>query len=121
MMITEISASREWAEANREVVEGYLRAVTRAVEYARDPATLDDAVERISRLTDTSPEAVRKGLDVYLLGPSAEDRYFPRDFNHDDEAFENTIEAYIELGTLEEPISEEEYMDYSYVEAALSQ
>lgn len=120
-IITEIAASQEWAEANPEVAEGYLRAVTRAVEYARDPENLDDVVERISRLSDTSPEAVQKGLEVYLTDPTAENAYFPSDFNHGDDAFENTVDAYVDLGIIEEPISEDDYMDYSYVEAALSQ
>lgn len=118
LMTTDIETSKTWAEENPEVVTGYLRAIMRAVDFVRDPANEDKAVQEIQKLTDYSPEAIRKGLKVYFSEPKIKNAYFPNDYRHDDEVFKATVDAYVDLGLMNKPITEQEYMDYSYLEAA---
>lgn len=121
LMTTDIEASKAWAEENPDVVAGYLRAVIRAIRYAKDPANEKDAAARIARLSGTSPKAAAKALRVYFHDPAVKDAYFPKDFRHAPDVFDATVQAYVDLGLLEKPIAQDEYMDYRYLDRALSE
>jgi len=117
IMTTDIEASQEWAKKHPDAAAGYLRAVIRAIEWAKDPANQDQAVEKIAKLSDNTPESVLAGLKTYLYDP-ASDGYLPEDLHHDPKVFDDTVEAYVDLGLMTKPISEDDYMDYSYLEKA---
>lgn len=119
LMTTDVEASRKWAEGNPDAVAAYLRAIIRAVDFVRDPANEDDAVELISTLSDNPPEAVRAGLRAYFYDPIVEGAYFPDGYRHAPGVFDATVEAYVDLGLMDEAISEDDYMDYSYLDQAL--
>lgn len=120
LMTTDIEASKTWAEQNPDVAAGYLRAITRAVQYVRDPSNKSDSVARIARLSRNSPDAVAKALEVYFHQPVVDNAYFPRNFRHAPEVFDATVQAYVDLGLLDERVSQDEYMDYRYLDQALS-
>lgn len=118
LMATDIEASKSWAAENPEVAAGYLRAMIRTTEWVKDEANQDEAVDKIAELSDNPPEAVLAGLETYFYDPAAENAYFPEDYRHDPDVFADTVEAYVDLGLMTEAISEDEYMDYSYLEKA---
>ena len=118
IMATDIEASSEWAEDNPDAAASYLRAIIRAIDWAKDPANQDEAAEKIAKLSDTTPEAALAGLKTYLYKPAVDNAYFPDGLRHDPEVFKDTVQAYIDLGLMSEPISEDDYMDYSYLEQA---
>ncbi|MDL5159675.1 ABC transporter substrate-binding protein [Actinomycetospora termitidis] len=118
LMTTDIEASRTWAQANPDVAAGYLRAIKRAVDFVRNPANADQATAMIAKLSDTTPEAVRAGLEKYFYNPAIQNAYFPADLRHAPGVFDATVRAYTELGLMSKPITEGEYMDYSYLEKA---
>jgi ABC-type nitrate/sulfonate/bicarbonate transport system substrate-binding protein len=118
LMVTDIEASKEWAEKNPDAVSAYLRAILRVFEYARDPKNTDDLVDMIADLNGLSPDAVREGLNQYLFNPVATDAYFPEGLHHGDGVFDKTVDAYRTLGTITTDISEDDYVDYSYLDKA---
>ncbi|WP_182358474.1 ABC transporter substrate-binding protein [Tomitella gaofuii] len=118
LMTTDIEASGKWAKANPEAVTKYLRAIIKAVEFVKDPANEDKAVTEIGKLVDDPPEAIKAGLEKYFYAPAIPNAYFPDDFHHDPGVFTATVDAYLELGLMDKPITEEQYMDYSYLDAA---
>ncbi|QIK74728.1 ABC transporter substrate-binding protein [Nocardioides piscis] len=118
IMTTDIEASRSWAEDNPEVASGYLRAMIRTTEWVKDETNREEAVRIISELSENPPEAVLAGLETYFYDPVVEDAYFPENYRHDPAVFDDTVAAYMDLGILSEPVSEEDYMDYSYLEQA---
>lgn len=119
LMATDIEASRQWAEANPDVAAGYLRAIIRSVEFVRDPANTDRAVELIARLSENEPDAVRAGLKAYFAEPAIANAYFPDGLRHDPAVFDATVQAYQDLGLMTKPISHDDYMDYSYLDKAM--
>jgi NitT/TauT family transport system substrate-binding protein len=119
LAVTDIEASKEWAEANPDVVSAYLRAILRVFEYARDPKNTDQLVDMITDLDGLSPEAVREGLNQYIYNPIAKGAYFPENLHHGPGVFDQTVDAYRTLGTVTTDMAEDDYMDYSYLDKAL--
>lgn len=119
IIASDIEASGSWAKANPEVVTRYLRAIIRTVEYVRDPANEAELAPMISKLTGASEEAASAMLDAYFYNPPVEGVYFPADFHHPEGVFDATVKAYRTLGFIDKAISEDDYMDYSFVDAAL--
>lgn len=119
LMTTDIEASRSWAEANPDVAAGYLRAIRRTVEFVRAPANSARTIELIAKLSETTPEAARAGLEKYFQRPAVDNAYFPADMRHGPGVFDETVRAYQGLDLLTKPMTEDEYMDYSYLEKAM--
>lgn len=116
MATTEIAADSRWAEANSDEAVGYLTAIRRTVDYLKDPDNNEEIVPVIAEMTGHDPEAVERGLEVYFQNPPADGVYYPEDFHHAPGAFDATVNAYVDMRLLTEPVAENEYMDYSYAD-----
>lgn len=119
LIATDVEASGEWARQNPDVVERYLKAIIRTVDYLKNPDNKSAAVDKIAGLTKDSPEAIADGLDAYMYDPAAENAYFPDDYHHGEGVFDATVDDYMSVGLLDKKVSESDYMDYSYVDKAL--
>lgn len=118
MMTTDIEASRSWVEAHPDETVAYLRAIKRAMDFAKDSANSQTVAEIISSISEEPIEHILQGLDKYYVNPPS-DAFFPEDFRHLPGAFDATVKAYKELGLFSGEITEDEYMDYSYADEAL--
>jgi NitT/TauT family transport system substrate-binding protein len=118
MVTSEIVASKAWAQKNPEQVQAYLRAIRKSLDYVKDPKNAEDVAKIVSKLNKEPTESILKALDIYYLNP-AQVGYFPDDFRHMEGAFDATVKAYQELGLMRKTITEAEYMDYSFADAAL--
>lgn len=119
LMVTDIEASRSWAEANPEVVSGYLRAMTRAVKYVKDPANEKAVIDQMTKWTKDPASSFKKTLETYFYNQPIENAWWPDDLRHAPGVFDATVDAYMDLGLIKERITEDEYMDYSYLDRAL--
>lgn len=116
MATTEITADSRWAEANPDEAVGYLTAIRRTVDYLKDPQNNEEIIPVIAQMTGHDPVAVERGLEVYFQDPPAEGVYYPDNFRHAPGAFDATVQAYVDMKLLTEPVAEDEYMDYSYAD-----
>lgn len=61
-----VAARRSWAEANRDEVVRFVRALAAAFRFIRDPANRDDVAKSIVELTGSSDEIARETLKLYF-------------------------------------------------------
>lgn len=119
IIVAEILVTEEWAEQNRDILVRYLRAHHRTAEYLKDESNREDAIERVSRLTDVDPTCVAATLDLYTDPNNA---YLLEGFRTPEGAFENGMQAYAEFGALESPdaVDKDDYIRYEYIDEALA-
>jgi ABC-type nitrate/sulfonate/bicarbonate transport system substrate-binding protein len=61
-----IAARRAWAQANKDAVVRFLRAVGAAFRFIRDPANRGEVTKAIVELTGSSDEIARQTLALYF-------------------------------------------------------
>ncbi len=119
----------DWSQLKGKTIAlGSLSDITRVVfdqlaaaDWVRDPANREDAVARVSRLMEEpDTDAVRQMLEFYFPPDGSATSYLPAGFRHEPQTFTRTVQEYQELGQLTSPVSEADYMDYSYAEKAVA-
>jgi ABC-type nitrate/sulfonate/bicarbonate transport system substrate-binding protein len=111
-LLSSFSVRRSWAEAHREQVVRFLKAVLRARKWLE--ANKQDAVEFLAKELDIKPKLAKKGLDYYLTH-----RAWEPDLSIDMEGLKTVAEIYAEQAGLKGPVSDpEKYVDLSYLEQA---
>jgi len=119
-LATDIQAAGPWARHHPGTVTRYLRAILRTVEYVKNPAHRQDVIRRTAKITKAPPTAVAKMTDFYFHSPATAGLYQPSGLRHSPQAFANTVAAYRDIGVLRRPITENDYMDYSYLKKAVA-
>jgi ABC-type nitrate/sulfonate/bicarbonate transport system substrate-binding protein len=119
IVATEIVASKAWTTKHPEQAEAYMKAMIQALNFIKDKSNSQAVAELVSELNKEPVDSVLKALDTYFLNPPHTTGYYPSNFHHLEGAFDSTVDAYRELGLLKNDISEGEYMNYSFVDAAL--
>lgn len=120
VIATELVGSRSWVEKHPDETAGFLRAIKRAVDYIKDPSNEDDVTERTAKLIGATSESIRETLRYYFYEPVEPNVYYPDDLRHQPDVFEATVNAYLDAGMAEKSVEEDDYVDYSYLDAALN-
>jgi ABC-type nitrate/sulfonate/bicarbonate transport system substrate-binding protein len=104
---------RGWAEKNRPVVVGFLRAVVRAKKWLEQDRKA--AVEFLSKEFQLTPALAEKGLDYYLTTQA----WHP-ELEIEMDGLKVVIDIYAEQNNMKGAIpSPEKYVDASYLRQAL--
>lgn len=118
LIVNDVVVKRSWAEANRDCVSHFLRALLRAATWSKDSANRDELIDKTARLQKEDPEYITKMIDIYFFDPVASAPLYPAGFKSRPGLVEETVELYLEVGIIQKPITEAEYRDYSYLDAA---
>ena len=111
-LLSSFSVRREWAQAHREEVVRFLRALLKARKWLDD--NKQEAAEFLAKELDMKPALARKGLEYYL-----EHRAWEPDLNIDMDGLKTVVEIYAEQADMKGSIpSPEKYVDLSYLQQA---
>jgi ABC-type nitrate/sulfonate/bicarbonate transport system substrate-binding protein len=106
-----------WANANRNAVVGFLRAVHQGVDWLYDPKNRDEAVNILVKHTGARPDDSVKSYDLFMVELKA----FRRDGAIPPESFRRVLDAVAELGDLPKPPPPaSKFLDDSFLKAALA-
>jgi NitT/TauT family transport system substrate-binding protein len=113
-LLSTFSVRREWAEAHREEVVRFLRALLKARKWLDE--NKQEAAEFLAKDLDMKPALARKGLDYYL-----DARAWDPNLRIDLEGLKTVIEVYAEQAEMKGELpNPEKYVDASYLESALA-
>jgi ABC-type nitrate/sulfonate/bicarbonate transport system substrate-binding protein len=113
-LLSTFSVRREWAEAHREQVVRFLRALLKARKWLSE--NNQEAAEFLAKELDMKPALARKGLDYYL-----DHRAWDPNLRIDIDGLKTVIEVYAEQAELKGQLpGPEKYVDSSYLESALA-
>ena len=111
-LLSSFSVQREWAEAHREEVVRFLKAVLQARKWLEDNQKA--GAEFLAKDLDMKPKLAERGLDYYLTN-----RAWEPDLSIDMDGLRTVIEIYAEQANLPGPTpSPEKYVDLSYLHQA---
>lgn len=112
-LLSAYTVKRGWAEKNRPVVVGFLRAVVRAKKWLEQDRKA--AVEFLSKEFQLTPALAEKGLDYYLTTQA----WHP-ELEIEMDGLKVVIDIYAEQNNMKGAIpSPEKYVDASYLRQAL--
>lgn len=113
---TVTAARRSWAEANKNAVPRYLRALDEAFRIIRDPAKRDVVVRAITDTSGASPEVARQILALFF---EPERGVMPKRGEISLTALSQVIAFMGETGALKQPLPPaERFADPQYLKAA---
>ena len=113
-LLSTFSVRREWAEAHREEVVRFLRALLKARAWLDE--NKQEAAEFLAKDLDMKPALARKGLDYYL-----EHRAWDPNLRIDLDGLKTVIEVYAEQAEMKGALpNPEKYVDASYLESAVA-
>ena len=111
-LLSSFSVRRGWAEAHRDEVVHFLKAVLQARKWLDD--NREAATEFLAKELQIKPQLARKGLDYYL-----ENRAWEPDLSIDREGLKTVIDIYAEQVNLPGGApNPEKYLDMSYLHDA---
>jgi ABC-type nitrate/sulfonate/bicarbonate transport system substrate-binding protein len=111
-LLSSFSVRRAWAEAHRNEVVHFLKAVLQARKWLED--NREAGAEFLAQELDIKPELARKGLDYYL-----ENRAWEPDLSIDMEGLKTVIDIYAEQAKLAGGApNPQKYLDMSYLHQA---
>ena len=111
-LLSSFSVRRGWAEAHRDEVVHFLKAVLQARKWLDD--NREAATEFLAKELQIKPKLARKGLDYYL-----ENRAWEPDLSIDREGLKTVIDIYAEQVNLPGGApNPEKYLDMSYLHQA---
>ena len=106
-----------WANANRNAVVSFLRAVHQGIDWLYDPKNKPEAVDILIKHTGAKPDDSAKSYDLFMV----ELRAFRRDGTIPPESFKRMLDAVAELGDLPKPPPPaSKFLDDSFLKAALA-
>jgi ABC-type nitrate/sulfonate/bicarbonate transport system substrate-binding protein len=116
LLYTVTAVRRSWAQAHRDTVVRYVRALGAAFRFIRDPGKRDRVIALIVDFTGASPAAARQTLEYYF---EPERRVLPQVGELDLAGLGRVIALMGEAGTLKAPLpAAERFVDAQYFSAA---
>jgi ABC-type nitrate/sulfonate/bicarbonate transport system substrate-binding protein len=110
-----IAMRRSWAEKNRPIAVGFMRAMVKSLRWLHD--NRDAAVDFLSKEMQLKPVHARKGWEFYT-----ENRFWPVNGEVTAEGLKYNIRSYAEQTGAKGPLPEPaKYVDHSYLEEALKE
>jgi ABC-type nitrate/sulfonate/bicarbonate transport system substrate-binding protein len=115
-LYTVTAARRSWAEANKEAVIRYLRALRAAFKFIRDPANRDAVIEIVA---DTNGISKTTATDVLALFFEPERGVLPLEGEINMAGLAQVIAMMAETGAISPPLpAPEKFVDRQYLQAA---
>jgi ABC-type nitrate/sulfonate/bicarbonate transport system substrate-binding protein len=109
-------ARRSWAEAHKDAVVRYVRALAAAFKFIRDPAKREDVVRTIIDTTGASEDSARQTLALYF---EPERGVLPQAGEIDLKGLAQVIAFMGEAGTIKSPLPlPERFVDLQYLRDA---
>jgi ABC-type nitrate/sulfonate/bicarbonate transport system substrate-binding protein len=119
LLYTVTAVRRSWADAHKDAVTRYVRALAAAFGFIRDPANRDRVVKTIVESTGASALIAGQTLDLFF---SPERGVLPRRGEIELKGLDEVIALMGEAGNLKAPLpSAERFVDAQYLHAAGAQ
>ncbi len=116
---TVTAVRRSWADAHKDAVTRYVRALATAFGFIRDPTNRDSMIRTIVETTGVSETIAGQTLDLFF---QPERGVLPRHAEIDRKGLNQVIALMGEAGNLEPPLpSADRFMDTQYLRAAGAQ
>lgn len=116
LLYTVTAVRRSWAQANKEAMVRYVRALAAAFRYIRDPANRDRVARTIMQNTNCSEAIARRTLALFF---EPERGVLPRQAEIDPRDLGQVIAMMAEAGTVKPPLpSPEQFVDLQYLRLA---
>jgi ABC-type nitrate/sulfonate/bicarbonate transport system substrate-binding protein len=114
-----VAARRAWAQANRDAIVRFVRALAAAFNFIRDPANREVVAKAIVELTGSSDAIARQTLALYF---EPDRGVMPRRAEIDLKGLAQVIAFMGEGGTIKPPLPEpERFVDLQYLHLAGAQ
>jgi ABC-type nitrate/sulfonate/bicarbonate transport system substrate-binding protein len=115
-LYTVTAVRRSWAEAHKDAIVRYVRALTAAFKFIRDPAKRNTVVKTIVETAGSSEEIARQTLALYF---EPERKVLPKQGEINLEGLTQVIAFMGEAGTIKAPLPPaERFVDLQYLHAA---
>ena len=115
-LYTVTAARRSWAQANKDTVTRYVRALGAAFRVIRDPKKRDAVVKVIVDTTGVSPAIAERTLALYF---EPERKVLPRQGEIDMAGMAQVLAFMAEAGLLKAPLpAPERFVDLQYLQSA---
>ncbi len=115
-LYTVTAARRSWAEAHKEAMVRYVRALASAFKFIRDPANRKAVVKTIVATTDSSAAVAEQTLKLFF---EPERKVLPRQGEIEVDGMTQVIAFMGEAGNLKAPLPPaERFVDLRYLHAA---
>jgi ABC-type nitrate/sulfonate/bicarbonate transport system substrate-binding protein len=116
LLYTVTAVRRSFAEANRDAITRYVRALAAAFAFIRDGANRDRVAHAVMQSTNSSEAIARQTLTLFF---APERGVLPKRGEIDLKGLEQVIAMLGEAGTLKPPLpSPERFVDLQYLRAA---
>jgi ABC-type nitrate/sulfonate/bicarbonate transport system substrate-binding protein len=116
LLYTVTAARRSWADAHKEAVTRYVRALAAAFGFIRDPANRDRVVRTIVETTDVSELIAGQTLDLFFRPDRG---VLPRHGAIELKGLQEVIALMNEAGNLKAPLPmADRFVDTQYLKAA---
>jgi ABC-type nitrate/sulfonate/bicarbonate transport system substrate-binding protein len=116
LLYTVTAVRRSWADANKDAVTRYVRAMASAFGFIRNPANRDRVVKTIVETTGSSDVIAGQTLDLFFR---PERGVLPKHAEIDLKGLEQVLALLGEAGTLKPPIPRaDRFVDLQYLRAA---
>ena len=116
LLYTVTAVRRSWAQAHRETVVRYVRALAASFAFIRDGANRDIVVHTVMQSTNASEEIARATLKLFF---EPERGVLPRQGEIDRHGLDQVIAMMAEAGTLKPPLPPaKQFIDTQYLQAA---
>jgi ABC-type nitrate/sulfonate/bicarbonate transport system substrate-binding protein len=111
-----VAARRAWAQANKEAVTRFVRALAAAFQFIRDPANRAEVATAIVELTGSSDQIARQTLALYF---EPDRGVVPKRAEIDLKGLAQVIAFMSEGGAVKPPLPQpERFVDLQYLRAA---
>lgn len=115
-LYTVTAVRRSWADAHKDAVARYIRALASAFRFIRDPAKRKAVVKTIVETTDSSEEIARQTLQLYF---EPERKVLPQQGEINVRGLAQVIAFMGEAGTIKAPLPPaERFVDLQYLRMA---
>src|SRR5882757_1710092 len=116
LLYTVSAVRRSWAQAHKETLVRYVRALAAAFAFIRDDANRDKVVHTVMQSTNSAEEIARATLALFF---EPERGVLPKQGEIDRRGLDQVIAMMGEAGTLKPPLpSADRFIDVQYLQAA---
>jgi ABC-type nitrate/sulfonate/bicarbonate transport system substrate-binding protein len=116
LLYTVTAVRRSWAQAHKETMVRYVRALAASFAFIRDVANRDKVVHTVMQSTNASDEIARATLALFF---EPERGVIPKQGEIDRHGLDHVIVMMGEAGTLKPPLpSADRFIDLQYLQAA---
>ena len=115
-LYTVTAVRRSWAEAHKEAIARYVRGLSGAFKFIRDPANRSAVVKTIVETIGTSESVARQTLSLYF---EPDRKVLPRRGELDAKGMSQVISMLAESGAIKAPLpSPDRFLDLRYLRMA---